>query len=352
MINYVHMVIGFDTRPLSNLSASRGIGVYTKHLVDYLAREEGVKIIPLNRGDTPKEVELLHYPYFDLYFPTLPLWQKKPTVVTIHDLTPLILENLYPVGIRGKLTFKRQKLALRNIKAILTDSAASRRDIIDLLKISAEKVFYIPLAPQDGLTVPGNEKQVEIVDKYKLPNEYILFVGDINRNKNIPTLVKVSERLGIDLVIVGKQAAGKGENPEHIENQDLVELQSKAEKNPHIHLLGFVPTEDLGTIYHHALCLVMPSLYEGFGVPVIEAMQCGCAVVCSKQGSLPEVGGDVAIYSGTDEQSVAKAVTFVAGLSDGEKLMLLQAGIKQAKKFSWEITAQKTAQVYRQVLGK
>ena len=84
------MVIGFDTRPLSNLSASRGIGVYTKHLVDYLAREEGVKIIPLNRGDTPKEVELLHYPYFDLYFPTLPLWQNKQTVVTIHDLTPLI----------------------------------------------------------------------------------------------------------------------------------------------------------------------------------------------------------------------------------------------------------------------
>ncbi len=181
------MVVGIDTRPLANESATRGIGMYTKHLIAHLAEIEDTEVFEIKQGATPKQVELIHYPFFDLFFPTLPLWKSKPTVVTIHDVTPLVLPHLYPAGVKGKVNLVRQKAALKSVKAILTDSVASRNDIVSFLGAPLEKVFVVPLAAQDGLEGIVSEDLKTISEKYKLPARYVVYVGDINPNKNVPS---------------------------------------------------------------------------------------------------------------------------------------------------------------------
>lgn len=346
------MVIGFDTRPLSNLSSSRGIGVYTTNLLNNLSKIDDLEIIPITKGKLPNNVDLIHYPYFDIFFPTLPLRTSKPEIVTIHDLTPLVLPELYPSGIKGQLTFLRQKFALKKIKAIITDSISSRKDIINFLNVPAEKVFYVPLAAQEGISKIDNKIEISVKSKYNLPKNYCLYVGDINRNKNIPSLIQACKNLNIHLIIIGKQAVSKDFDTTHVENADLVYLQKEANYSSSIiKTLGFIPTEELSIIYNKALALVMPSLYEGFGIPILEAMSCGCPVICSKNGSLPEVAGDSAVYCNTDVKSIIKALNFVMNLSDGQRLLIIQAGLEHAKKFSWSTTAEKTFQIYKQVLN-
>jgi len=354
-----------DVSPLKSGHRFRGIGFYTKNLVEALqglvknkryARWQ-INLIE-SKGEKVEGFDLIHYPYFDPFFPTLPKRRKIPIVVTVHDLTPLKFSEHYPPGIKGKLRWFGQKSRLKKVDAIITDSQSSQKDIVKIIGYPEEKIYVVYLAPALGFkkleknNLPHRliELKSKVKQKYHLPETFVLYVGDVNWNKNVPGLVKTCEKIGVPLIIVGKQAISKNFNQEHIENRDLVWLQERAKRSKLISLLGFVPTEELIAIYSLATVYCQPSFYEGFGLPVLEAMAYGAPVVCSNQGSLPEVGGTAAVYFNPYQEKEMEEK--LARILNDKSLRnrLIRAGKKQVKKFSWQKTAQQTIAVYQKIL--
>lgn len=343
------MRIAIDVSPLKSAHKFRGVGFYTKRLIKALRliKVPDFSVRLIEQGEIPKDADLVHYPYLDLFFLSLPIKKPKPTVVTIHDVIPLIFPEHYPKGIRGWLKFQIQKFSLKRVSAVITDSKNSKGDIVRYLDFPKEKIHVVSLAPSKEF------KPITIKQKYNLPERFVLYVGDINWNKNVPGLVRACEELKIPLVIVGKQAKSCDYDKTHPENQDLVWLQSAiSNQQSAIIPTGFVPTKDLVTIYNLASVYCQPSFYEGFCLPVLEAMACGTPVVCSKVSSLPEVVDDVAIFvDPNDYNSIAGGIKKVI---ENKKLSetLRKRGLLQARKFSWQKTARETIRVYAKVIEK
>jgi glycosyltransferase involved in cell wall biosynthesis len=347
------MKVGIDVSPLESGHKIRGVGFYLEHLknglIRYFPDNEYVFFTQEKRLD--KIVDIVHYPYFDPFFRTLALNKKNPQVVTVHDLTPLVFPSHFPAGVRGNLTWQLQKHNLRKSDRIIADSEASKRDIIRLTGAPEDKVDVVYLAAGEQFRQMANGKwQMEIQKKYNLPESFVLYVGDVTWNKNLPRLVKAIKEINLTLVMVGKSLTQEDFDRSNPWNKDLVEVNQLAEDDKSIIKLGFVPTEDLVAIYNSATVFVMPSLYEGFGLPILEAMQSGCPVVTTKGGSLPEVAGDAAYYvDHSDINSIANGigeVFFSRELQDN----LSKKGIAQAKKFSWKQTAEQTIRAYEKVL--
>ncbi len=341
------MRVAIDVSPLETGHQFRGVGFYTKRLVKALKEFDRENEYILSTGRQPPATsDLVHYPYFDLFFLTLPMKKIAPTVVTIHDVIPLIFPEKYPKGIKGWLKFQIQKFSLKGAKAVITDSQNSKKDIIKYLGFPKEKSYVIPLAAGEEFKPLAKTRR-----KYSLPERFVLYVGDINWNKNIPGLVRACEKAKIPLVIVGKQAVSQDYDRAHPENQDLVWLQKKIEENPLLTALGFVSTQDLVAIYNLASVYCQPSFYEGFCLPVLEAMACGTPVVCSQTSSLPEVVGEAAVL--VDPSNADDVYRGIKRLIEDEKLSdsLRQKGLQQARRFSWQKTARETINVYKKVLA-
>jgi glycosyltransferase involved in cell wall biosynthesis len=154
------------------LSQSRGIGAYSKNLLLELKKTPDLQISEIGSfSEVKSDLDLVHVPFFDLFFHTLPLSKKKPTVVTIHDVIPLIFSQHYPSGLKGKLRFHLQKQALKNVAAILTDSECSKKDIAKYLGVPLEKIHVTYLAPSDDFkTLHDRSFLDDIKGRYKLPN--------------------------------------------------------------------------------------------------------------------------------------------------------------------------------------
>ena len=362
--------VGIDISPLKNANRFRGVGFYTKNLVAFLQKETEnnkkyssfkIKIIDKQGGNEAREpFSLLHYPYFDIFFPTLPKKKNIPTVVTVHDLTPLVFPEHYPAGVRGKINWLRQKRNLKKTEAIITDSQKSKQDIVKIIGYPENRVHVVYLAPSfDPKKFKIENLKLKIKQKYHLPDNFVLYVGDVNWNKNVPGLVKACRKTGIPLVIVGKQAVRKDYDQSHPENQDLVWLQREAEKSKLLKryhsksllLLGFVEEEDLAALYNLATLYCQPSFYEGFGMPVVEAMAGGCPVVCSNQGSLPEIGGQAVAYFDPYKKGDLEKVLKKVWEDKNLRKELAQKGLAQAKKFSWSKCAQETLNVYQGIIN-
>jgi len=347
------MKVAIDISPLKSAHQFRGIGAYTKQLVKALqslkVADFAVELI--EKGGPAKDCDLIHYPYFDLFWTTLPLIKKRRTVVTVHDVTPLVFPKHYPPGIKGRLKLQAQKLSLRRVDAVICDSKNSKNDIFDYLNYPKEKIFVVYLAPSTEFRpIKSILKLQKVKKKYKLPSKFVLYVGDVNYHKNILGLAKACKLIGFPLVIVGKQAAEKKFDRPHVENQPLTQLMKLYGKDPQIFRLGFVPEEDLVVIYNLATVYCQPSFYEGFGLPVIEAMACGTPVVTSQESSLPEVAGEAAVTVDPDDiNDIAHGLKLALEDSDLRE-DLIQRGLKQAKKFSWERTAHETYKVYQKVV--
>lgn len=323
-------------------SEGRGVGFYAQNLLEALRNLPDIDLVD-------SQADLDHYPYFDLFYPTLPLRKNRPTLVTIHDLTPLVLEDLYPKGLKGSLNLLHQKLALRNIKGIITDSDNSKEDIVRLFGIDPKIVFDIPLAVDPLFrSKPSKADMQNVQTKYHLPDQFVLCVaGGPNPNKNLPLLAQASQQLKIPLVLVGKGILQETHQPVHPELKDLVTLQSYK----HIIKPGFVPTVDLVAMYKLATIYCQPSLYEGFGLPVLEAMTAGCLVVAANTSSLPEiVSKTTPMFDPYNLDSLIDTLSRTIKLSAASKEKLINHNSAKANNYSWEITAQKTAQVYRHVL--
>lgn len=340
-----------DTRLLSH--RVRGTGFYLSNLKKAL-----LEFFPDNeyqffgRGDKiDNKTDLVHYPYFEPFFLTLPSFEKHKRVVTVHDLTPLVFPEHFPSGIRGKIKWQIQKMNLLKSDKILTDSQSSKEDIAKFAGISEDKIDVAYLAAGEEFIKTENLKlKTEILKKYNLPKKFILYVGDATWNKNLPRLIKAINKTNIPLVMVGKTLSEENFDKTNPWNQDLVKTQQLITDNDNIKALGFVPTEDLVVLYNLATAFTMPSIYEGFGLPILEAMASGCPVITTKEGSLPEVAGGAAYYvDAYDTDSIAKGISEVF---ENPKLQkeLSEKGIIQAKKFTWKKTAAQTLKAYERVL--
>jgi len=344
------MRVGFNTSSLSSPHQYRGLGFYTQRLFKTIKDTPSGKVIKkiVEFNDkVPKKVDLIHYPAFTL-FTKPPKITATPTIVTLHDLIPLKFPRHYPLGIKGKIFWHWQQIFLRKCSAIITDSIASKKDIINFVSLPKEKVSVIYLAA-DPVFKQKNKK----INKYNLPKKFVLYVGDLNWNKNIVNLTKACLKLNYPLVIVGKQATNQTTNHSHVELKDLSLFKSLAKSNPHkIISLGFVPTSDLVDIYNLATLYAQPSRAEGFGLPILEAFACGCPVITSNATSLLEISGQAALLINPFKTSQLPTALKSLWQQPHLRAKMSKAGIIQAKQFSWELTAQQTIKVYEKVTQK
>lgn len=353
------MKIAIDIAPISEKNISghkvRGVGSYITSLKDSLTRHDKNNVYTFfsRRKDIPRDIDLVHYPYFEPFFLSLPLFKKARTVVTVHDLTPIVFPKDFPAGIKGFLKWQIQKIALKNVDAIITDSIASKNDIISILGIAKDKVSVVYLAAGDRFKIIQNsESKIQnLRKKYNLPEKFGLYVGDATANKNLPRLIDAIIDSNVPLVMVGKALS---ETATHTNpwNRDLVIVQKKIKNNPLFFPIGFVSNEDLVLFYNCATFLIMPSLYEGFGLPILEAMKCGSPVITTKEGSIPEIAGDSAFY--VDAYSVTNISEGVKKVFNSEIVRndLSKKGLVQASKFSWKKTAEETVKVYNACFEK
>jgi len=290
---------------------------------------------------TGKRLALLHSPDF-----IPPFGGRFRSVITIHDLNFLHFPQfLTPQSARYYGQINR---AVQRADHILTDSDWTREDVISHLDVPPERVTTVHLAAAPVYRPITDRQEVRrAVNRYGLPSDFIIFVGTLEPRKNVPTLLKAFHDLrhrayDVHLAIVGR----KGWLYE-----EVFAALTKLKLADHVHFLENVPYEDLARLYNAASCLTLPSHYEGFGLPPLEAMACGTPVVVSDRSSLPEVVGDAGLLVDPDSpEELSAALARV--LEDSElRAALRQRGLARSSEFSWAKAAHQTMAVYEQVLN-
>jgi glycosyltransferase involved in cell wall biosynthesis len=365
--------VAIDSNPLVSGHKVRGIGVMVREEIKAIQKvNNGVTLnaVDFSKTDLSK-YDIVHYPLFFPYQITLPPTKlAKKVIVTIQDLIHLIYPKKYPPGIKGKMNFLKQKKRLKYVDAIITISETSKKDICRLLDFPPEKVHVCYLAPHKYFkTIKNKDRLEKIKKKYHLPSKYVLYIGDINYNKNIPTLIEACKIAKTPLVLVGKQAkeientgllslmdiSGPMDwirflfdipHPEHAHYEKIL---NEFKNNNNIKRLGFVPDADIGEIMNMATVYCQPSYYEGFGLPVIEAMASETPVVISKTNCLVEVAEAAALIADpNDPKDLAEKITTVIKDKKVRK-ELIEKGFKRQKDFSWQKTAENMIDVYKSV---
>ncbi|RJR30227.1 glycosyltransferase family 1 protein [Candidatus Microgenomates bacterium] len=327
----------------------RGVGVYTQNLFNALKTLKDIQVEITQLSDIPKDADIYHYTYFDPFFKSLKIIPGKKTIVTVHDLIPIKFPTHFPKGIRGTINWWRQKKNLQNADALITDSLASQKDIRQLVKIPESRIYPIYLAPGVPFYKKFTTTQLKNVShKYSLPEKYVLYVGDANWNKNILNVVKACEQAEVALVLVSN-ALSKTVTVNHPELREARLAQQILVKNAQFLVLSKVAVEDLAALYQLAQVLLLPSRYEGFGLPVVEAFASGCPVICSKNGSLAEVAGKGAYFIDSDDGAAISAAVKKFYTDSQVRQKYRKLGYQEVKRFSWESTALKTFDVYKQI---
>jgi glycosyltransferase involved in cell wall biosynthesis len=344
------MKIAIDVSPLTSHHAYRGIGVYTDELTKALQKLNTNHEIVLKSNTSTKVYDLIHYPYFDFFFLTLPNNKSTPVVVTVHDAIPLRYPLHYPRGLRGSIKFLIQKKRLSKADAIITDSEASKQDIGRWLYPDTSKIERIYLAAPGGMIRQPESGVRKVKKKYGITEQYLLYVGDINYNKNLPALIEAyaQAHLPAQLVLVSKAFAHDIPEADGLRNQ-IKRLSLEKE----VVLLSEVASkEELAGLYSGAYWYIQPSLYEGFGLPVLEAWSCNVPVISSNGGSLREVVQDAALlFDPNNILSMVSTIQKGSLFNKTEREVWIRKGTNRLKAFSWEKTATQTLAVYEKVLS-
>jgi len=343
------MKVALNISPLKSGHKVRGIGAYTKNLQEQFLKEKwGIDFEFFQNSSSPPPADVIHYPYFDLFFQSLPIKSNNGRVVTIHDVIPLVFPKHFPAGLRGFFNLFFQKRSLNNVDAVICDSKTSKEDIISKLSYPKDKIHVIYLAPASNFRkIEGKDKLQKVIKKYHLPKSFILYVGDVNWNKNIANLLEAVKLSKVNLVMAGSSLVDHNlPQVRYIDNFiKRLDLESKVTR------LGFIPEQDLVVVYNLAETTTLPSFYEGFGLPVLESMACGTPVVCSNVASLAEISKDVAIFCDPKSpQDIAKKINYVLNLSQKEKEKLSQKSQTHAAKFTWHNVAKQTVDVYKSIV--
>lgn len=345
------MKIALDISPLRSGHKNRGIGIYVGNLLNNLKQIDGVEVQEFEDVSGIENVDVIHMPYFDLFKHTLPINKKLPFVVTIHDVAPLVLSSDYPKGIRGLINFQLQKLALGNVSTVITDSVASKEDIHKFLKVSKDNITSIHLAPSEEFRVVNDQKRLNSVrKKYNLPDEFALYTGNVNPNKNLLSLAEGCKIANIPLVLVGADF-DRQHDFNHPELKSYREFLRLYKDDLQIKIVGYVVLEDLICMMNLATVLLLASLYEGFGLPILEAQSCGCPVITSNIASMPEIsGGGAILVNPKSSNDIAEAVVIMR--DNIRRQELIKKGFNNVKDFNWKKTVLETVEVYKEVANK
>ncbi len=284
--------------------------------------------------------DVVHYPAN--VGSVLPL---RNMVITIHDLTFFHNPSWYRYE---RAHYYRWSVArsAKQASRIITVSTASANEICKILGVPADRIDVVYNGVDERYTPRNEGEQLAAQGKYRLPDRYFLFVGTIEPRKNVARIIqawsKVAGDIKEDLVIAGREGWKVG--PIRLE----AELAGQSKR---IHFPGFIADDDLPAIMSGATALVYPSLYEGFGIPVAEAMACGIPVLTSNVSSLPEVAGDAALtVDPTDVDGLAESIRTLAG-DEALRADLSEKGLKRATRYTWSKAAELTLASYRKVRG-
>lgn len=372
------MKIGIDARIWR--SQTGGLGRYTRNLVRELAyldteSDYTVIITPDDEPEydlkaknfTPLVVDIPHYSYaeqlelpkilarnkFDLVHFTHfnhPVRYRRPFVITVHDL----IMHLYPSGAQTRSLFRKYAYRwvisdARRANKILVPSQATKRDLVSMLNFPESKLIVTPEGSEDKFRIHNNAEKAAIKQKYKLPDQYLIFVSRWEKYKGITALLNSYSDLKKDYPELGLVICGKPAK----QNPEIAELIYERQKTDHRLITpGFVSDDDLAALYSAATVYVHPSWYEGFGIMILEAFSAGVPVVTSNTSSLPEVVGDAGLLADPhNEQEITDKIRSI--LTD-KKLAasLSEKGIERAKQYSWRKMAKETLNIYQQVLDE
>ena len=295
---------------------------------------------PLLRG--------LHADVYHSSYYLMPYWSRVPAVVTIHDLIPLRFPEYY-TAFQRLVYGVAIRLAGRTAMVVLADSQATAADLHRLLGLAQDRIRVVPAAADPRFRVCTPTEVSDARRKYGLPRKYVLHLSSGKPHKNLVRLVDawalVTSRgntSGHVMVLAGQVS------PRYPEARDRIEALGVEED---VRVLGRIPDEDLPALYSGATWFVFPSLYEGFGLPVLEAMTCGTPVICANTSSLPEIAADTAItFDPADTEAIAEALSMA--LNDSTlREDLRQKAIVRAQAFGWEHTARLVYDCYREVLA-
>ena len=366
------MRIGIDGIPLT--STKTGIGHYTLELARALAKidtdDEFELISPFKFNSSSldnnlpanlKKVEARRRKFWwavglplyirrnstSLFHGTnyeIPLWSKCPTIVSIHDLSLL----LYPqTHLDQSVRRARYRLPLmaRAATKIITATEFVKKQVSEHLKVDPAKIAVTPYAPRSMFRPLSRSETEETRVRLGVEENFILFVGTVEPRKNLITLLRAfseilkSTELRPQLVIAGQKGWLTGETMNYVESEGL---------EGHVKFTGYVTDDDLQALYSCCTVCVYPSLYEGFGLPPLEAMACGAPVIASDVASLAEAVGKAAlVVPPTDVQRLAQGLVGII-TDEAKRAHYSRAGLEHASQFSWERTAQLTLDVYRE----
>lgn len=345
-------------RTLPRIDRENEYIVYTKRIHASLFQSQGrIQVISLSLASRvirivweqtilpwlarQSKLSVLHSPHY-----TMPLLRSCPTVVTYHDMTFFLYPQLH--RLYKRLFFRSiVRLSADRAGAIIAVSDSSRRDILRILKLDAQRVFAIPLGVSEEFRHVDNAPEIGCVrSKFNVPERIVLCVGTLEPRKNLPALIGafkdlVDRDLNYSLVIVGRKGWQYAEIFQTLEYSGI---------RDRVIFLDYVPQTDLPFLYNAADLFVYPSLYEGFGLPVLEAMACGVPVITSNTSSMPEIAGDAGLLvdpHNTDEWADAMHRVLTDRALHAK---LAQRGLERSKLFSWERTARETLAVYEHVV--
>jgi glycosyltransferase involved in cell wall biosynthesis len=365
--------IGIDARKLHDF----GIGTYIRNLLRHLARidsrteyvlfcrpadvpsletlGENFRAVPESAGNYSvaeqiriplalkrEGVTLFHAPHY-----VLPRLVSCRSVVTIHDCIHLMFPQYLPNPLA--LRYARASItgAARRATRVLTVSESSKRDILRFVDITPDKIDVIYNAYDERFSVAPREEDIERVrERYQLQGPFVLYVGNVKPHKNLDRLIDAFDlvrRRGLDelkLVLIGDDISRYASLRRAVHHHHL---------HKYVRFLGYMPEETLAAMYRLASVFVFPSLYEGFGLPPLEAMASGTPVVTSNVSSLPEVAGDAAVLvDPLDPGAIAEGIHRV--LSDESLRRDLQTrGLARARQFSWDQSVRRVRQIYGEV---
>ncbi len=269
---------------------------------------------------------------------------EVPLVTTVYDLAWRRLPN-NRLGQTSSAMFASLEDRICRSQEVLCISNATARDVREFLIIPAERITVTPLAAALPKVNSGRTTDEGRVQSTRSGESYFLAIGTLESRKNYRLLLEALRDLD---GLTRLHLAGAKRGAHH----ELLSFTRSEGLSGRVRFLGHIDEPNLVNQLRHATALVMPSLYEGFGLPVLEAMAAGVPVVCSNAGALPEVGGDAAVYVDPyNIESIAHGMQTVLDWSPSQRQAIIERGYAQAAKFSWDKTAQKTIEVYRRVLS-
>jgi glycosyltransferase involved in cell wall biosynthesis len=359
------MRVGFDARWYNN----SGVGSYIAGLVPALVRAgcelvvyvdpsnpvpeldaRSLQIVPVSSGkysplasfqfrrlEKQDKLDLFHCPFF-----AAPLLEC-PVIVTIHDLIPF----LFPIYFwpKQRLVQTGYRMASRRAAHFIVDSHATAVDVQKILAVAAERISTVHLAANRDIFhscgLEGEHKRLR--EKFEISRQYVIVASARNwRTKNLNSALQALE-------IVRGTAGMEFQTVMYGASKDSKSLVGNLSRKLNLQNLGYVDVEDLGALFRHAQVFVMPSLYEGFGLPLVEAMSCGCPVITSDRGSLPEIAGTGAqCFDALDIHGMAAAVLELLRSPDELERRRADA-LRRATDFSWDKAALQTISVYHHV---